>query len=442
MNSIDFKKLVFKEPKLVVENSFDKTESVMYKKSVLDYENNRFMLIKTPKFEVSYIDDKEINLLIHRKEKNKAFYNTITKIENMIVEQCSEKCKEWFGKVISHERIKAMFDSCIVRPNSIDEPFIIRLSLSDNIKHTDIAVHDVVIASLKIDGIIFTRVNHKLSISVVDIKVLKSDDIKVKDSSERHEEHAGKEEHEEHREEQQDHHEELVEHEEHNVEQVKEEQLKPGSSVEVNYDDMWYSCKIIDINEDGTYNILYEDGTIQEGINRSSMRTASEMIDMIAQNTNEVKHNEVKHEVGQTIIDKIIDATTSLFSSSGSESTPVSIPDVIHHEQSEHSDHKEERVDHVDHTDHADHADHKEEHVEHHTEQSEHKEHTEEKVVPVIPTIPVDLVDLNKPYNDPRSESLDTIKKIKNDIKKAILNDNYELVFKLQEILKSMEQEF
>ena len=64
MNSIDFKKLVFKEPKLVVENSFDKTESVMYKKSVLDYENNRFMLIKTPKFEVSYIDDKEINLLI------------------------------------------------------------------------------------------------------------------------------------------------------------------------------------------------------------------------------------------------------------------------------------------------------------------------------------------------------------------------------------------
>ena len=61
MTSIDFKKVKFMEPKQIVENSFDKSESLIYK-SNLNYENNNCMFIKTPKLEVSYIDEKQINL--------------------------------------------------------------------------------------------------------------------------------------------------------------------------------------------------------------------------------------------------------------------------------------------------------------------------------------------------------------------------------------------
>ena len=50
-------------------------------KSNLLYENNKYLTIVSPKLEVQNVDDRQIELLIARKEKNRGFYSFLVHLE-------------------------------------------------------------------------------------------------------------------------------------------------------------------------------------------------------------------------------------------------------------------------------------------------------------------------------------------------------------------------
>jgi Agenet domain len=387
---IDLSKITLTEPKNISENSFEKGHGTKFTKSSIFYDATNIITLQTSKLEISSINGNDIELLIAAKEKNKQFYNFMTSIENQVTLICSQKSQEWFNKELSVHNIKSLYRSNITRPNNIENALTIKLTIPDHLKGS-LTVGDIVSVSFKIDGINFSNYMCWLNIIVTDLKVFKASAVPVEPIVEP-----------------------PVDVPTEPIVDIPVEAPAPVLRAEINYFGDWFPCKILS-EENEKYTVEFNDGTIQKSVGKSFIRFS------------EVEHNvePVVEPPVETPVEPVVEHKVE----------PVVEPPV---------EHKVEPV-----------VEHKvEPHVEPVVVHKVEPQVVKPKLVQEFPDL------INDQQSDPadpaesyvpsskivlpihpsliRNEKNNPITKLKNDINKAILEDNYELTFKLQALLKTL----
>ena len=132
-------------------------------------------ILQSPKLILRNSTNSYFEFLISRnKDRQKEFYNIISHLEDSAIVQISQNSGEWFGREIKRDQVETMFRSSIHRPLEINDPYILRIS---KVGDLDCEVNYPVVCLIKIDGIIFGRNSSTLDMKIVQIKVMKTEQI-------------------------------------------------------------------------------------------------------------------------------------------------------------------------------------------------------------------------------------------------------------------------
>jgi len=158
-----------------------------YHKSLITY-SNESVILQTPPLELKSLDN-GIELNIQKNKKQERLYTIIRSLELNATKVMTNNSKEWFGQEIPHSKIKTMFRSCLLNPETINGSFSIRFRKDRHIQiyndkkqitteddlncstNNSKGISDNLLCLLKINGILFGKNTAKLDIRIVQIKV-------------------------------------------------------------------------------------------------------------------------------------------------------------------------------------------------------------------------------------------------------------------------------
>lgn len=170
-NDFDLSRVAFKN--LVRESvKVGEKESICFK-SYLSYDNSdeKGCLIQTPKLPLHCVTDNYLEVFVTRHESHKKIYKIFSGLEKRSVEQVAYSSKEWFKKDLGKDDVNNMFRTCIVTPETMDDPFLVRIPLDSRLEVDDPGAPVSVRCLVKVDGIIFGRNTCKLDFRVVRVKM-------------------------------------------------------------------------------------------------------------------------------------------------------------------------------------------------------------------------------------------------------------------------------
>jgi len=243
--SIDTSKIIYSEPRHIVEPSFENSEvKPSYLRSKLSYDNNNYITVTSPKLEVFSINGNYIELSIQKKERNKIFYGTIASLENSVIEQSFKNSKQWFKKELPYDDIKNMFKSSIMRPNSIDGSLIIKLKLSDGL---ELPIEgDLVVVTIKFSGVIYSKYSCSLVSNITNIQKYKPKKLSFGADTDIDAE---------------------------SDDEIGGTTFNVGDTLQMSYNDSYFICTVIRVSEDEKYTVRFEDDSEEENVDVSLLRS-------------------------------------------------------------------------------------------------------------------------------------------------------------------------
>lgn len=254
--------IIYSEPNV----SFENNDGTFIKKSLINYNGLDNITFITPKLEVKSINDKNIEVLLPQIKSNKEFYDFFSQLEKDSINKCAENSLSWFKKQLSHQDINKLFKSHLQKPN-FGEPYVLKLVL---IKQPTFKEGDTINFTIKIDGILFAKHSFTLSLIVVDFEGSEKVGQEVsQEVSQEIKEPVVQE----------------FSQQENQTPVVKESVISQivsgikevihgssesntrfvkGEKIEINYFGTWYPCTITNVINNDKYEVVYEDGTVQE----------------------------------------------------------------------------------------------------------------------------------------------------------------------------------
>jgi hypothetical protein len=158
-----------------------------YHKSLISYGEltEESVLLQTPLLKLKLNDplsNNGINLVISRNKKQSKFYSILKSLEYDAIKTMVNNSKKWFGRQATVEKIKTMFKSCLVNPETMNGDFTFKVrkdrelqiyNSKKQITNEDDLVNSKnnLLCLLKINGILFGRNTAKLDIRIVQIRI-------------------------------------------------------------------------------------------------------------------------------------------------------------------------------------------------------------------------------------------------------------------------------
>lgn len=160
-----------------------------YSKSLLAYtlpstENgkvlNNILIQSVPVF-VNSVDTTNIRINLPKEKMSENLYNTLKKLEHHAIEQVSSHSQEWFGKIISNDRVKKMFKSCIEHPDTLNDNLILKTKKHEHFQvyneRKEIVTEESlqpgtrIVCLFALQGILFGKNAAKLNLSTIQIRI-------------------------------------------------------------------------------------------------------------------------------------------------------------------------------------------------------------------------------------------------------------------------------
>lgn len=284
--------------------SFENNDGTFIKKSLLNFNGMDNISFISPKLEIKSIDEKNIEILLPQIKSNREFFDFLNNLEKDSINKCSDNSLSWFKKQLSYQDINKLFKSHIQK-QPFGEPYI--LSFNSELISKDVKIGDFFNFKIILDGILFAKHSFTLSLNIsIDTETQEPVKEAVKEPVQEVQEPV------------KESVKEVVKEEvgliQSVVNTIKEvihgsEEIKSrfsiGEKIEINHFGTWYPCTVTNIINNDKYEVVYEDGTVQE-VGYEYLKKIDDVIEILENQlkTEEVKEvkEEVKNEGPQVIV--------------------------------------------------------------------------------------------------------------------------------------------